>query len=313
MINYKKNVFTGLPVRYSLGDTSSIDVVFMADFFVEDVNGGAELTTQAMIEALEQAGRKVLKLRCSEVDEKTIDTLKNKKWIVGNWALCEPHIFLKIIDDVHDYSVVEFDFKYCMFRSVIKHKLQSGKPCDCHENEHGKHVERFMKKANNLFFMSEEQKEKYNVVFPDLASRESHVVGSMFNNDSLEFIIKTYQNRQPPTDKVFAILGSDNWIKGTEDAIAWCKQSNVNHVVLPPMGYKDFITTLSKFHGLVFVPRDSDTAPRVTIEAKLLGLDLVINQNVLQRNEKWFQSTEIKETFLELTARKELFVKLMTA
>jgi len=134
----------------------------------------------------------------------------------------------------------------------------------------------------------------------------------MFDNESLSFIINTYQNRQVPEEKVFAILGSENWIKGTEDAVNWCKQTGTKHVVLPPMPYKDFITTLSRFYGLVFVPRDSDTAPRVTIEAKLLGLDMVINNNVLQRNEKWFQTSDLKETLSELVRRKELFVTLVT-
>jgi len=312
MINLKRNVFTGLPVRYSLGDASGYDVVFMADFFTEEVNGGAELTSNAMIEALEQSNKKVLKLRCSEINENIITQLKDKKWIIGNWALCEPHNLSKIMKSVTDYSVVEFDFKYCLFRSVVKHKLQTGNECDCHKSEHGKYVADFLVKAKNLFFMSEEQQQKYSNVFEEIKNKNSTVVGSMFDNESLSFIINTYQNRQVPEEKVFAILGSENWIKGTEDAVNWCKQTGTKHVVLPPMPYKDFITTLSKFYGLVFVPRDSDTAPRVTIEAKLLGLDMVINNNVLQRNEKWFQTSDLKETLSELVRRKELFVTLVT-
>jgi glycosyltransferase involved in cell wall biosynthesis len=48
------------------------------------------------------------------------------------------------------------------------------------------------------------------------------------------------------------------------------------------------LRTLSEYKGLAFMPLGGDTCPRLVIEAKLLGLDLIINDNVQHASEDWF-------------------------
>ena len=53
------------------------------------------------------------------------------------------------------------------------------------------------------------------------------------------------------------------------------------------------------------MPLDYDTCPRVVIEAKLLGLDLILTDNVLHKDEDWFVgSVEKPEAYLRINSDK---------
>ena len=57
------------------------DIVFVSDMFAEDYAGGAELTTQALIDA---SPFEVYKLRSKDVTMKTLEQGHKKFWIFGN-------------------------------------------------------------------------------------------------------------------------------------------------------------------------------------------------------------------------------------
>ena len=52
--------------------------------------------------------------------------------------------------------------------------------------------------------------------------------------------------------------------------------------------YSDLLRKLSEFKGLAAQPLGNDTCPRLVIEAKLLGLELKLNNNVQHKDEHWF-------------------------
>ena len=47
---------------------------------------------------------------------------------------------------------------------------------------------------------------------------------------------------------------------------------------------------MSRSEGFVYLPRGGDTCPRMVIEAKLLGCDVIINDNVQHASEKWWNA-----------------------
>lgn len=61
------------------------------------------------------------------------------------------------------YSVLEYDYKFCKYRSPEKHKFATGTDCDCHEQLNGKLISAFYHGAKSLWWMSEDQKE-YTVI-----------------------------------------------------------------------------------------------------------------------------------------------------
>ena len=58
------------------------------------------------------------------------------------------------------YSIVEYDYKLCKHRSFKKHKVVTGKDCDCldENNVFNKVSKIFYSYANKVWFMSNGQK-----------------------------------------------------------------------------------------------------------------------------------------------------------
>ena len=86
------------------------DVIFVADFFVEDYAGGAEMTTEALISSATDLN--IQKIHAGKV---TMDLLKagmEKHWIFGNFSSLVPDLIPTIIGNI-DYSILEYDYKFC--------------------------------------------------------------------------------------------------------------------------------------------------------------------------------------------------------
>ena len=93
------------------------------------------------------------------------------------------------------------------------------------------------------------------------------------------------------------VLGSESWVKGAQESEDWCKSKNYEYEVLWGVEPMQFLKKLSLSRGLCFKPGGLDTCPRLVIEAKLLGCQLEINENVQHKDETWFSKdyTEIVE------------------
>ena len=53
---------------------------------------------------------------------------------------------------------------------------------------------------------------------------------------------------------------------------------------------------LAQAKGLCSLPPGADTCPRMVIEAKLLGCELHLNDNVQHKDEEWFNTDDLSVT-----------------
>jgi hypothetical protein len=166
-----RDVFTGLPKELYI--PKNAEVVFVADFFVSDLVGGAELTSEALIKA---SPRKVCKIHSSSLTEEMLKQNRDKVWIFGNQTLVQPNVLVELIRSNIGYYFFEYDFKPCILRSTKKHELQSGKECDCHLNFHGKLQSKFMTSAKKLFWCSDGQKDKFYGIYPNLKENPNETI-----------------------------------------------------------------------------------------------------------------------------------------
>jgi hypothetical protein len=67
---------------------------------------------------------------------------------------------------------------------------------------------------------------------------------------------------------------------------------------------------LSQYSGMIFLPIIQDTCPRVTIEAKLLGLDVITNEKSQHITEDWwnFEFDQMSEYLID---RPNIFWKIL--
>lgn len=284
------------PFGNKLSIPQECDVVFVADLFQEEYLGGAELTSGALIES---SPLPVFKLHSRDVSHELLEQGKDKYWIFGNFAMMDLSLIPSIVANIR-YSVLEYDYKFCQYRSPEKHEAATGSPCNCNNEDHGKLISAFMYGAQSLWFMSERQQERYTKRFPFLADRENWVLSSVFNDKFFAALkILREQAKDKPRSK-WLVLGSDSWIKGFGEAVKWCEANGKEYEVISGWGYEKVLERMSTAEGFVYLPLGGDTCPRMVIEAKLLGCEVVTNDNVEHAREEWFDTddTELTESYL---------------
>jgi glycosyltransferase involved in cell wall biosynthesis len=264
------------------------DVVFISDFFTNEYVGGAELSTEALFET---SPYKTFKLKCNELTKERIEKGVNKTWVFFNFAEMNLNLVPYIVANLY-YFITEYDYKFCKYRSTELHKYKEGKDCNCHNENYGKYISSFFAGSEKNFWMSDKQKERYQQRFPFLTNEKSIRLSSIFNVKDLDYIESLSKARKENgTNGKWAIIGSNSWIKGIEQSKkALCEflEKEDNYDVIADLSYSDLLRTLSEYEGLCFMPLGGDTCPRIVIEAKLLGLELYINDNSQHVSEEWW-------------------------
>lgn len=280
----------------------NVDIVFVSDAFSSQLLGGAELSLQALIDACP--------LRSCAINSQalTLGTLESgmgKHWIFGNFSGVKPELIPSIIGNLK-YSIIEFDYKFCRYRSIQKHKIAEGVECNCDQDHHGKMISAFFHGAQSLWWMSEKQKKIYEDRFPFLQDKiNSYVLSSVF--DDKFFVAIQNLNTSPRSRNGWIVLNSSSWIKGTSDALDYCKLNNLPESLVGNISYDEMLKNLSVAEGLIFLPRGDDTCPRLVIEAKLLGCKLVLNDHVQHKDEEWFKTDDNDVTLSYLYAARNRF------
>lgn len=259
-------------------------IVFVSDFSVEDYAGGAELSTSALMES--STFGKPFFLRSRELTKEHIANGTQKIWVFFNFGSMDLSLVPIIVANCH-YFIVEYDYKFCRYRSIEKHQIEEQKPCDCHKTQFGLFMSSFFAGAEHIFYMSELQRKIQVARFPFLGEEKSSVLSSVFDVKDLEFI-ERLRNAKQDVKNAYVIMGSNSWIKGVKEAQNHLRDLQIHFDVIGGLPYHDMLRKLSEYNGLCFRPLGGDTCPRLVIEAKLLGLELDINENVQHASEEWF-------------------------
>ena len=297
---FKEQIFSNKDSNSEIPESAQI--VFVSDMFVEDYVGGAELTTEALIKS---SPFSVHKIKSRFVTMDLLQRGMNKFWIFGNFAEINPQLIPTIIANLK-YSVLEYDYKFCKFRSPEKHFNSTGTPCDCANQISGKLISAFYYGSMGLWWMSEKQRERYVTMFPFLSEKDNIVLSSVFDHDTLgkiEHLNKNSSNER----KGWIVLGSNSWVKGAEASEKWCKNNQKDYEVVWNLPYDKLLAKLSISEGFVYLPAGADTCPRMVIEAKLLGCKLILNDNVQHKDEEWFNTNDIESIKTYLYSNHHIF------
>ena len=277
-------------------------IAFVSDFFIQDGIGGAELTTDAIIRFGVQKGFDIGTIRCFRVNEALLEQNKNDfHFIVCNFVQIQNDVKLYMIKNC-SYSIIEYDYKICEYRSYELHEQATGEPCDCETKLNGKINAAFYGYAERVWFMSEKQKNMIQSKVPVLKDNNCCVLSSVFSVGDLRFINSIKNNEK--NDK-YLILDSDSPVKGTDRCIQYAKNNSLRYEKIKNLQYHELLIKLSTSKGLIFMPVASDTCPRLVIEAKMLGCDLILNEHVQHKDEPWFETGQ--SCYKHLNNRAEEF------
>ena len=304
-MDLSKSVF-GTAATQEIRIPETTQVIFVSDMFAEDYAGGAELTSEALIRS---SPFDVFKLHSKDVTMRLLEQGHKSFWIFGNFSRMDLKLIPTIAANMR-YAVLEYDFKYCRYRSPEKHMNAERKPCDCHNEMHGKMVSAFYHAAKSLWWMSEKQQARYHEMFPFLAEKPNCVLSSVFDDETFAMIKKLREKRErcvKDTLGPWVILGSPSWIKGMPEAEKWCKDNGKEYELVWGLSHTDLLKKLAAAEGHVYLPQGADTCPRMVIEARLIGCELHLNDFVQHRYEEWFDTDDTLLTESYLYAARERF------
>ncbi len=284
-------------------EASSSEYLFVSDFFTDQVQGGAEMSLQALIDSCPSTHSRV---NTAALSKDLFEIFKDSKWIFGNIANIDPQYLKLLQENKIDYSFVEFDYKFCKYRNPSLYEfVEKGELCDYKETERGQLIEEFVQNARTVFFMSEKQREVYFEHLPALAKRaNTHILSSVFDNAFFDVLTKL-RMVQNKNDK-WLVQGSNSWVKGVMESANWCEENNKPHEIIGGLNYLEFLTKVNNAKGVCFLPKGMDTCPRFIIEAKLLGCELQLNEHVQHAGEDWFEG-DIEDAIDYLKTRRDFF------
>jgi len=269
-----------------------IKYVFVSDAFADQFSGGAEFSLQTLID---NCPDRYIKINSMEVDHNNISFYKDCEWIIGNFTEINFDLLEKIKDLGIKYSIVEFDYKFCKYRNIMRHELTEGTPCDCMENRHGRMVANAFENAKNVFFMSKEQMNICLQKMPGVDKSRCQVLSSIFDQSFFDKIKELREKYKNDKNDKWIISGAPMWVKGSDAAEEWCKENNKKYEKLYGVPYEQALEILAQSEGVCFTPAGHDTCPRFTIEAKLLGCELHMNEYVQHKDEDWFDTDNLEQ------------------
>lgn len=273
------------------------NILFVSDMFLDEYVGGAELTSEAIIEKIPQ-NFNLIKITSNSVNNELIEKHKDDIWVFSNFYLIDYLLLIDIIKKIKNYYVIEYDFKYCLYRSKIVHKIAEGE-CNCQETQRGKIIFLFLVKSKCIFWMSKKQYEIQKEMFPSLEKTKNVILSSVFSERDIKYIKELNKITKNKNNK-FIILQSFSPIKNTNGCIEYAVKNNLKYELVENLPYFKLLRKLSESRGLIFLPSAEDTCPRIVIEAKLLDCELIINDNVLHIEEEWYnKNNELTFEYLE--------------
>jgi len=274
-------------------------IFFVCDMFAEQYEGGAELTTEAIIK---KGLFPVNKVICSEANPAIMEKYKDAFWIFGNYRDLSEECLMYAAKNLH-YSVLEYDYKFCFYRSIKKHEFAEG-ACTCVTSRKGKLVSIFLHNAKATWWMSQKQMEKYQSLYPFLKKSNNIVLNSVFSDETLEYVETLDTENKNDT---WLILDSPSWIKGAKESINYAEKNNLKYELIWDIPHSKLLDKLAQSKGIIFFPQDSDTCPRMTVEARLLGCEIISNDNMQHKDEPWFKNKN--STIKHLRQRTNIFWK----
>lgn len=249
-------------------------ILFIADMFTKDINGGAESNDSVLISHLRERGYDVKPCYPKIAHEAIREYGPDVFYIVGNFVSL-PEETKRILEHKCEYVIYEHDHKYVKTRDPSKFK-------DFNIPEDQIINKSFYEKAKAVVVLSKVCKE---VIEKNLGLTNVHNIGtSLWSDERLDFISDL--SERPKHDGIkIAYLRSLNPTKGTKAAEEYLKGQGLKYDEDYTCAYSQsperFLEILSKYEKFVFIPQVLETFCRLACEAKMLNCKLITKPNLL--------------------------------
>ena len=250
-------------------------VIFVADLFADQHLGGAEINDNTLIQWLKDSGYYYDRMNSSLLTKDYILSNKDKIFIFGNFAQMNMHLAPYFA--LTKYIVYEHDYKFLASRNPISYKnFIAPKNMTINHN--------FYENAKAVVCLSKMHREIFdkNIELNNIR----HINCSLFDDDKIALLQSLYSESKP---KGYAIMKTNNPTKKMPQAIAWCKSKGLEYDLISHKDNNEFLKIMSQYQNLVFMTGHPEPTPRIAVEAKLMGVNLIANKKLIGvANEYWW-------------------------
>lgn len=263
------------------------------DFYFSEIQGGAEINAESLVDRFKSDGHEINKIKSSKVNVKFLQENRDFIFIFSNFIHLSEECKQFAINNL-TYFVYEQDHKYIKSRNPIKY-VNFIAP-----KEERINID-FYKGAVKVLFLTKLSRDVFqaNTDLNNLLNLQS----SVWRSDELSFLKKICSNQK---NNKIAIMNSSNPIKRRVDCIRLCKKNNWDFELIGDKDFKKFLEKMSKFKKFLFLTGHLETCARVVVEAKMLNLKVITNKKLIgAASEEWYSLTgeELINKMEEISAK----------
>jgi len=243
-----------------------MNILFIADFFADEIPGGGELNNAVLI------GDLLRKNKVKAVKSSLCTPNFVQSWdgpiIVANFVQLSENCKAAIIEHGR-YFIYEHDHKYLITRDPSQFP-------DFNAPKGAKINVDFYNWAVTVFCQSKLHADVVSLNMPEV--RVVNLGGSLWSDWHFELLRKYVDNER--TD-CYSILRSSNPVKGFPKAHAYVLHNKLSYFVINECPVNEFFSQLSECGTLVFIPTVLETLNRVVVEARMLGCKVITQGNMI--------------------------------
>lgn len=241
-------------------------VLFVADFWKDELDGGAENNDYNLISYLSD----YFDMRgCNTFNMSTELVDKADFLIISNFMHLSQEI-KQYIQDNKPYIIYEHDHKYLLNKDPSVY-VDYIIPKDQIINKD------FYIGARKVFVLSKICKDILNKNIPKV--KAVSIGCSIWSNNTFDYIEKLLKETEKSDD--LCILKSSNPVKNYGKSLEYCEQHNIIPLELSDPNYRAFLKKMASCKRFLFIPGVLETFSRVCAEAKMLNLSLLTSPNRL--------------------------------
>jgi len=257
-----------------------VRILFVADFFADQINGGGENNDARLIEHLRDNGIEVTCVPTALVTSTHIED--HDKVIVGNFVGLSESL-KKYIAATKPYLIYEHDHKYVSTRDPSKF-VNFAIP-----REHLVNIE-FYEKSSQTVVLSDICRKVLNHNLPRV---EVHSIGCSLWTE--KFFEEVRVMDEIPQTKDTCILLSHNPTKNFPATADYCVKNQIDYTPIHSPDHFDFLREMAQYKNFLFIPTVLETFSRVCAEAKMLGLNVLTNPKMVGMFSEPFSSLSGRE------------------
>lgn len=255
------------------------EIVFIADFFADEVPGGGELNNQEFIKIVQDKGFKVEKIKSKYVTPDLLEEFnKDTKFILANFIQLSEES-KGLIESQKEYVIYEHDHKY----------IRSRNPADYKDfiapKEHLINTTLY-KNSKAILCQSAFHTDILQSNLP--IDNVVNLSGNLWELSAINLMESLSKNDK---NEGCSIMSSRNWHKNTADAVKVCNAKGWKYELIPSCSYKEFLKRISEREKFIFLPKTPETLSRIVVEAKMMGVSVITNALVGATKESWFKYT----------------------